>query len=157
MPVYAGDLLSKATSDLSLSVHSEMLLIAALENIKNVKLDAARKDLQQLIKINPDFKVAQLMYADLMLARTQVITDFGNLPNVSFEQITQLRDEVWARWQYHKTPADRDKIPASLVQLASKQKNIIVIDTSRSRLFLFENHDGVPKLIKDFYVTLSPH
>lgn len=154
-PLIAADLLSKATSDQSLSRHSESLLINALESIKNDKTEQAIKDLRQLIKLNPDFKVAQLIYADMMLARSQVITDFGNVPNVSFERISALRDEAQARWQYHQAPVDRDKIPASLIQLASKQKHIIVVDSSRSRLFLFKNQDGVPILIKDFYVTIG--
>ncbi len=153
--VLAADLLSKATSDQSLSTHSESLLINALENIKNDKTGQAIKDLRHLIKVNPDFKVAQLIYADMLLARSQAITDFGNIPNASFEQITALRDEAQARWQYHKTPADRDKIPASLIQLASKQEHVIVVDSSRSRLYLFKNQAGVPILIKDFYVTIG--
>lgn len=153
--VIAADLLSKATSDQGLSRYSESLLINALENIKNDKTKLAIKDLQHLIKINPDFKVAQLIYADMMLSKSQAITDFGNIPNVSFERITGLRDEALARWQYHQSPADRDKIPASLIQLASKQKHVIVVDTSRSRLFLFKNQNGVPILIKDFYITIG--
>ncbi len=154
-PSGAADLLSKATSTQSLSMHSESLLISALENIKNAKTEEATKELRQLIKINPDFKIAQLMYADMMLARSQPITDFGNVPNASFERITALRDEAHARWQYHQSPVDRDKIPASLIQLSSKQKHVIVVDSSRSRLFLFKNQDGVPILIKDFYLTVG--
>jgi murein L,D-transpeptidase YafK len=153
--VIAADLLLKATSDQGLSTHSESLLINALENIKNDKTEQAIKDLRQLIKINPSFKVAQLIYADMMLARSQAITDFGNVPNVSFERITALLDEVQARWRYHKSPVDRDKIPASLIQLASKQDHVIVVDSSRSRLFLFKNQNGVPILIRDFYVTIG--
>jgi murein L,D-transpeptidase YafK len=154
-PLLAADLLSKATSDQTLSRHSENLLINAIESIKNDQTEKAIGELQQLIKLNPDFKVAQLIYADMLLARAQAITDFGNISNVSFERITALRDEAHARWQYHQSPVDRDKIPESLIQVAGKQKHIIVVDSSRSRLFLFKNQDGVPILIKDFYVTIG--
>jgi len=136
MPVNAGDLLSKATSGQGLTTHSESLLLKAVENIKNNNTERALKDLRQLIKVNPDFKAAQLMYADLMLARSQVITDFGNIPNAPFERISAMRDEVQARWRNHKSPVDRNKIPSSLIQLASKQDYVIVVDSSRSRLFL---------------------
>ncbi len=154
-PVNAGDLLSKATSDQGLMTLSESLLINAVEKIKNNHAEQAIIDLRQLIKVNPDFKAAQLMYADLLLARSQVITDFGNIPNASFERITALRDEVKARWRNHKSPVDRNKVPSSLIQLASKQDYVIVVDSSRSRLFLFKNRKGVPTLIKDFYVTIG--
>jgi len=155
IPANAGDLLSKATSDQGLATYSESLLVNAVEHIKKNNTEQAIKDLRHLIKVNPDFKVAQLMYADMMLARSQAITDFGNIPNASFERITALRDEVKARWQYHNSPVDRDKIPSSLIQLASKQDHVIIVDSSRSRLFLFKNQDGVPILIKDFYVTIG--
>lgn len=151
----AVDLLSKATSDQSLSRHSENLLISALEDIKNDKTEQAIKNLQQLIKLNPDFRLARLIYADMLLARSQAITDFGNISNASFERISLLRDEAQARWQYHQSPVERDKIPASLIQLAGKQKHVIVVDSSRSRLFLFKNQNGVPILIKDFYTTIG--
>ena len=155
MPVNAGDLLSKATSGQGLTTHSESLLLKAVENIKNNNTERALKDLRQLIKVNPDFKAAQLMYADLMLARSQVITDFGNIPNAPFERISAMRDEVQARWRNHKSPVDRNKIPSSLIQLASKQDYVIVVDSSRSRLFLFKNLKGMPTLLKDFYVTIG--
>ena len=155
IPANAGDLLSKATSDQGLATYSESLLVNAVEHIKKNNTEQAIKDLRHLIKVNPDFKVAQLMYADMMLARSQAITDFGNIPNASFERITALRDEVKARWQYHNSPVDRNKIPSSLIQLASKQDHVIIVDSSRSRLFLFKNQDGVPILIKDFYVTIG--
>ena len=151
----AADLLSKATTDQTLAKHSENLLISALEDIRNDKTEQAIKDLQQLIKLNPDFKLARLIYADMLLARSQPITDFGNISNASFERISSLRDEAQVRWQYHQSPVDRDKIPASLIQLAGKQKHVIVVDTSRSRLFLFKNQNGVPILIKDFYITIG--
>ncbi len=155
LPIQAGDLLSKATSDQGLSNYSESLLIEALEHISSTDTETALKELRQLIKVNPDFKVAQLMYADLMLAKSQKITDFGNIPNASFERINALREELQARWRYRQSPVDRDKIPASLIQLASKQDHVIVVDSSRSRLFLFKNQGGVPLLIKDFYVTIG--
>lgn len=151
----AGDLLSKATSDDGLSVYSESLLLNAVDNISNNDIDAAISDLRQLTRINPDFKAAQMMYADMLMARTQPLTDFGNVPNASFEKITALREEVRARWQYHQEPIDKSRIPASLIELDNKQDHAIVVDSSRSRLYLFKNQNGVPRLMRDFYVTIG--
>ncbi len=151
----AADLLSKATSKQGLSNYSEGLLISALDHISKDNTVAAMQDLRKLVTANPDFKAAQLMYADMLLAKSQAITDFGNIPNASFETISQLRDEVQARWNFHRSSVDKSKVPASLVQLDNKQDHVIVVDSSRSRLFLFKNQQGVPKLIQDFYVTIG--
>lgn len=155
LPAHAGDLLSKATASQGLSTYSESMLLKALDHINKNNTEAAIKELHQLLKVNPDFKAAQLMYADMLLAKSQAITDFGNIPNASLERISALREEVQARWNYHRSPIDRNKIPSSLIQLASKQDHVIVVDSSRSRLFLFKNQNGVPILIRDFYVTVG--
>jgi murein L,D-transpeptidase YafK len=153
--VSADDSLTKNTFDKELIVQPEALLLKAVENIRDNNTELALKNLSQLVKTNPDFNAAQLMYADLMLARSQAITDFGNIANISFERITALRDEVQVRWRNYISPVDRKKIPSSLVKLARNQGHVIVIDASSSRLFLFKNQKGVPTLIKDFYVTIG--
>jgi murein L,D-transpeptidase YafK len=151
----ARDLVSNSTNVKNISRHSEILLLNAIEKIRNNDFDSALKELEHLVKLNPDFNLAQLMYADLLSARTRPITDFGNLFNASFEQVSALREEAKARWRYHQSPPNVNKIPQSLVKLANKQKHAIVVDLANSRLFLFQNHDGVPNLIKDFYVTIG--
>ena len=66
-----------------LSTYSENVLVNAIENIKKNKIEQASEQLSKLIKINPDFRAAQLIYADLMLSRSQPITDFGINPLVN--------------------------------------------------------------------------
>ena len=153
--VNADDDLSKSTTHKRQIVQPETLLLKAVENIRNSDTERALINLKQLVKANPNFNAAQLMYADLMLARSQVITDFGNIANVSFERITALRNEVRTRWRNHISPVDRNKIPSSLMELARNQDHVIVVDISSSRLFLFKNQEGVPTLINDFYVTIG--
>jgi len=77
--VNADDDLSKSTTHKRQIVQPETLLLKAVENIRNSDTERALINLKQLVKANPNFNAAQLMYADLMLARSQVITDFGNI------------------------------------------------------------------------------
>ena len=98
-------------SDKDLSMYSESILIGAIDNVRKNKIDKALEQLNKLIKINPDFKAAQLIYADLMLSRSQKITDFGNIQNASFDHINSLLSEVKARWDFHKITIEKDKIP----------------------------------------------
>ena len=149
------DRLNLLPPDGNLSIYSETILVNAIENIKQNKIEKALEQLSKLIKINPDFKAAQLMYADLMLSRSQQITDFGNIQNASFDHINSLLSEVKARWGFHKGVIDKDKFPSSLITLANTQSYVIVVDTSASRLFLFENEDGIPRIKSDFYATIG--
>ncbi len=137
------------------SAQSEALLMSALENISQSKIDEALINLDKLRNINPNFALAQLIYADLMMSKSQRITNFGNLHMENSEQVNALRDEALARWNYFKSPIDKTLIPSSVIQLANAQAHVIVVDQSRHRLFLFENRDGVPVYVDDFYVTIG--
>lgn len=151
----AADLLSRATTKHSVPHSYEDRLVVALDLIKNGQMDEALEELQRLTKSKPDFKLAQLIYGDLLLAKSQTITDFGNYSTGSYEHISALRNEARVRWQHHVSPPPLDRIPNSLIQLSDQQKYAIVVDLKASRLFLFQNRDGVPHLYKDFYVTIG--
>ena len=52
---------SLLSSDKDLSMYSESILIGAIDNVRKNKIDKALEKLNKLIKINPDFKAAQLI------------------------------------------------------------------------------------------------
>ncbi len=139
----------------SLSTQSENLLMSALENIGQSRIDEALIELEILKSINPKFGLAQLVYADLMMAKNQRITDFGNSYNVDSEKINALRDEILARWNYYKSPIDKTLIPSSIIKLSDKQDYVLVVDQSRHRMFLYKNQGGIPVYVEDFYITIG--
>lgn len=129
--------------------------MSALENIAQSRIDEALIELEILKSINPKFSLAQLVYADLLMAKNQRITDFGNSHKIDNEKINPLRDELLARWNYYKSPIDKTLIPSSIIQLSDKQDYILVVDQSRHRMFLYRNHNGIPVYVDDFYVTIG--
>ena len=139
----------------SLSTRSETLLMSALENIAQSRIDEALIELEILRSINPNFGLAQLVYADLLIAKNQRITNFGNSHKIDNEKINALRDEILARWNYYKSPIDKTLIPSSLIQLSDIQDYVLVVDQSRHRMFLYKNQDGIPVYVDDFYVTIG--
>jgi hypothetical protein len=106
-----------------LSTRTETLLMSALDKIGQSKIDDALIDLNDLININPKYRLAQLIYADLMMAKSQRITNFGSFHEESRELINAFREETLARWNYSKTPIDKNLIPSSLIQLADVQRS----------------------------------
>ena len=153
--VIAQDLISKTIPIHNVDHQYEAILVNALGKIKDNKIDDALSDLEHLVRINPNFKLAQLIYADLLLAQTRPITDFGNFSAIPYENIAALREEARVRWQHYHSPPLTDKIPDIFVQVSNKQKHIILVDLSNSRLYLFRNHESIPQLVNDFYVTIG--
>ncbi len=139
----------------NLSTQSETLLMSALENIAQSRIDEALIELEILRSINPKFGLAQLVYADLLMAKNQRITNFGNSHKIDNKKINALRDEILARWNYYKSPIDKTQIPSSLIQLSDLQDYVLIVDQSRHRMFLYKNRDGIPVYVNDFYVTIG--
>ncbi len=61
----AGAMLAGKAAVHRLDHGNETLLVSALEKIRQGDTRAALPLLQQLVSVNPKFKLAQLMYADL--------------------------------------------------------------------------------------------
>ncbi len=156
LPVQAGDLITKNTAAAnSLEAKTETVLIKAISEIRANQIDAAIKDLEYLTKLHPDFKLAQLMYGDLLLARTRPITDFGQPGFLAGDRLEALREEAQARWKHFSLPPVHDKLPASLVQMSSGQRYVLVVDLKASRLYVYENIGKQPRLVDNFYVTIG--
>ena len=150
----AADLIANKAAVHSFDSH-ETMLIEALDDIRSDRIDAALGVLHNLVTVNPKFRLAQLMYADLLMSRVRPINDFGNNYSVRYDQIRSFRDEARARWHHFAAPPPQNRIPDALIKLNDKQSHAIVVDLATSRLYLFENRDGIPRLVNDFYATIG--
>jgi murein L,D-transpeptidase YafK len=131
-------------------------LSAVFEAIEANHLDVALKRVDALIADYPNFRLAHLVRGDLLLARAQPLQTFGNVvKTVPQERLEGLREEALARLRAQRQrPAD-DRLPRYVLQLNPEQKHALVVDSRRSRLYVYANEAGKPKLIADYYVTLG--
>lgn len=132
----------------------ELALVKSLQAVGNNNLDQALDEVDSLLKLNPNFKLAQLVKGDLLMARSKSISDFGDAPNASRDQVRDLREEAYARLQrvQQQQPI---AVPKYLWQLSAKQRYAVVIDTSKSTLYLYENIKGEPRYVADFYISVG--
>ncbi len=131
-------------------------LSRVFESIEGNRLDEALTRVDTLIREYPNFRLAHLVRGDLLLARSRPLQTFGNVEKtVPPEKVDGLRDEALARLRaLRERPAD-DRLPRSVLQLHAEQKHVLMVDSRRSRLYVFANAQGRPKLIADYYVTLG--
>lgn len=133
----------------------EAILVNALENIRHGNIPAATEGIRLIVETYPNYRLAQLIYADLLMAQSRPIRDFGNFQSAPYVQISALLEEARARWQHYRTSPSGNMIPASLVKLGPNRQNAVVVDLHASRLYLYENIDGIPRLVRDFYATIG--
>lgn len=135
--------------------NTETLLVKSLQAINGNHLDNALSDVDSLLRSKPNFKLAQLVKGDLLMARAGAIDDFGSAANAPHSQIDDLRDEARVRLNRVLSQSDTKPVPNILWQMAAEQKYALVVDTSRSTLFVYQNVNGEPRYITDFYVTIG--
>ncbi len=131
----------------------EALLVESMLSVSSNKLDVALNEVDSLLKINPNFKLAQLVRGDLLLARARPLSDFGNAPDASRERMEDLRDEARVRLRRFQEQSPNELAPKFLWQLDAQQRHAIVVDTSKSTLYLYENVNGEARYVADFYIS----
>jgi len=131
-------------------------LSAVFQAIEANRPGEALKRVDALILDHPNFHLAHLVRGDLLLARARPLQTFGNVTkNVPPEKIDGLRAEALARLRaLRQRPAD-DRLPRHVLQLHPDQKHAFLVDSRRSRLYVFANDAGRPRLVADYYVTLG--
>lgn len=134
-------------------VEPEAMLIKTLIEIRNNRLDLALAEVEKVIQSYPNFRLAQLIKGDLLLARGRPLRGLGEAPNAPRDRVDELRDEArvrLARYQFER-PAGR--VPRYLLQLNAEQKHALVVDTQQSTLYVFANHNGVLRYVADYYIA----
>ena len=131
-------------------------LSQVFEAIEANQLDVALTRVDALISAYPNFRLAYLVRGDLLLARARPLQTFGNVvKTVPQERVEGLREEALARLRAQRERPSEDRLPAYVLQLNPQQKHAIVVDSHRSRLYVYANDAGKPKLVADYYVTLG--
>jgi murein L,D-transpeptidase YafK len=131
-------------------------LSSVFEAVEANKLDDAMKKVDSLIADYPNFRLAYLVRGDLLLARTRALETFGNVvKTVPQERVEELREEALARLRALRDRPGEEWLPRYVLQLHPEQKHALVVDSRRSRLYVFANSGGKPKLVADYYVTLG--
>ncbi|MFM9969249.1 MAG: L,D-transpeptidase family protein [Burkholderiales bacterium] len=134
---------------------SEPLLNKALDEIGKQRFDAALAHIDQLLRLQPNFRLAHLIRGDLLLAKVRPLTNVGNSSRGSEERVSDLREEAIARLRALRDRPTDDQIPRYLLQLPTDQKFVVVVDTGRSRLFVYQNDAKRPRLVNDYYISIG--
>ena len=136
----------------------EYRMLSALQNIQLQKNDQALEQTLEIIQSYPSSKLAHLLYADLLMAKTGVLPGIGGGIAHSDHQQPQVSDltfEIKQRLSHLKTPATKGLLPDNLIRLADNQRYFIVIDLSQSRLYVYRNEQGTPVLETDFFISIG--
>ncbi|HEY5638381.1 MAG TPA: L,D-transpeptidase family protein, partial [Burkholderiales bacterium] len=135
---------------------TERELSAVIDSIRGNRLDEAMLRVERLIARSPNFRLAHLIRGDLLLARGRPLQTFGDVSKtVPREKVEDLRDEALVRLRAYRERPVQDRVPRYVLQMNAEQRYAIVVDSVKSRLYVFENVDGRARLFTDYYVSLG--
>ena len=131
-------------------------LSGVFQAIEANQLEQAIQRVDALIRDYPNFRLAYLVRGDLLLARARPLETFGNVTkHVAPEKVDGLRAEALARLRAMRQRPAQDVVPRSVLRLHEGQKHALLVDSRRSRLYVFANDEGRARLVADYYVTLG--
>jgi murein L,D-transpeptidase YafK len=134
----------------------EPMLSRVVAAIEANQLNLALQRVEELIAAHPNFRLGHLIRGDLLLARARPLATFGNVvKTVPQEKVDDLRAEALVRLRALRDRPESGRLPRSIVQLHPGQRHALLVDSRRSRLYVFENADGRPQYVADYYVTLG--
>src|SRR3569832_2432115 len=84
---------------------------------------------------------------------TQPVNTFGAVKTSAQDRLKNLREEAIARLKSLRERPDPNLVPQALLKLREDQKYALVVDAKRSRLYVYENRQGVPKFVTDYYIS----
>lgn len=138
---------------------AEARLIAVYRLIGAGKPREALQQAESLVNDHPNFQLAQLVYGDLLTARTRRLNKFGDVPDALAQTgaaaLSDLRDESQLRLKALRERPPAGTLPSQFLSLPARTRHAIAVDASRSRLYLFENSAHGLKLMADYYISVG--
>lgn len=132
---------------------AEAMLNAVFDEIGQRRFDAALQRIDKLIAAHPNFRLAHLIKGDLLLARTRPISEMGAAPKAPADRLQDLRAEAIARLRAYRDKPETGLLPRYVMQMTPEQQFVLVVDTTRARLYVYSNDNGRPRFVTDYYVS----
>lgn len=134
----------------------ERALIAVIDAIEQQDLALGLQRIDAHLKIFPKSREGHLLRADILQAMAGEITGFGQHELVAPKKLAGFKHQFNNRLKHIARDANsvHSLMPSNLIVLG-EHKHVIVADMNNGRLYLYQNKNGKPQLIRDYYLTIG--
>lgn len=134
-------------------VHPEDRLSEALAAMRDGQYAVATQRLERLLSIEPNFRLARLLYGEALALRSGAGIDSplaGADPRIAelLAEYRQRNDELRA------LPAP-GMVPDLLLKLSEEVGNVLVVDLGKGRAYLIDNHAAGPYVVRNLYAGIG--
>lgn len=132
---------------------AEERLVRSLLRVESGHLDEALREATELIEHQPDFRLAQLVYGDVLAALSGRPPRFAHAAPAGVAR--SMRSEARARLQGHLEGPPVGTVPHELLQMPPGVCQVILIDLSAFRLYVLAHEKGELSRISDYYASIG--
>lgn len=149
--VFAG---SGAAETLPAPDAAEASLLAAVQALRDGRFNDGFDRVQALVKREPNFRLAQLIYSELLAVRSG-LKGGSPLSDTSDPRVQELLDEYRLRLRDTARAPAAGLLPDDVLKLSSDTRYAVVVDLRRARLYVLENRDGGLHLLRSYYASIA--
>lgn len=133
---------------------AEELLLESVAALRAGNVDQALSHVDDLLEEKPTYRLAHLVRGDILSSIGGQMPSISRASKKERAHIENLLAE--ARQRLVGTSFEpQGRVPAALLQLGDHHEHVVFIDTELSRLYIFENREGDPQLIADYYISIG--
>lgn len=135
-------------------VHPEDRLSEALAAMRDGHYALASQRLEPLLSIEPNFRLAQLLYGQVLALRSgpRIVSPLANENDPRLEELLaeyrQRSDELRA------LPAP-GLVPSLLLKLSDEIGNVLVVDLGKGRAYLIDNSESGQYVVRNLYAGIG--
>jgi murein L,D-transpeptidase YafK len=132
----------------------EQSLLETIKEIQSLNHEQALNSSRDLIRQYPHSRLGHMLYADLLLAKAEPLTEIGSGIEAD-RALSDFRYEIQQRWQHDSSLAHQNRYPETILFLADDQPWVILVDQHSSRVYVYRNEGGDLRLETDYFITIG--
>ncbi|MGH8456477.1 MAG: L,D-transpeptidase Cds6 family protein [Stenotrophobium sp.] len=133
----------------------EQQLFEGIDQMRSGDADGAYMTLSTLTREQPNFRLANLFYGELLAALSGAPGD-TLIENSADPQLRDLAEEARLRLAAEKATPAPGMLPSDILQLSPRDPYVIVVDLPKARLYLLKNDaDGQMQLVRQQYAGMG--
>lgn len=133
--------------------HPEVQLLSALDDLNQGKVNEAWQALDDLVRRQPNFRLAQMFHGELRAAREGAPA--REVAALSGPEFDGLVEEARLRLQTWHEGIPENSVPDVILHLSKARRHAVVVDLPRARLYLVENRDGEMRVLRNYYASIG--
>ncbi|MGQ0697182.1 MAG: L,D-transpeptidase Cds6 family protein [Panacagrimonas sp.] len=130
----------------------EQQLVSAIDLAQYGKPGESLHALEALIRRQPNFRLAQLIYAEMLGARSGVAVTG---PAENDPRVRALIDEARLRLDQSRFVPEPGSVPDAVLKLSTEYPYLVLVDLPRSRLHLLRNVGGELQVVANRYASIG--